>query len=155
MATKASTHQVAIATRGSRIAGAILLAVLALGFAAPTFLPRSMIQDLFFLVTMIGLAQCWNLLAGYGGMVSVGQQAFVGLGAYLSFGAAILLGLDPLLAIILAAIGATALAVPTAYVVFRLKGAYFAIGTWVAAEVYRLLFAQWKARSVWETNKAI
>ncbi len=142
---KAPINQVAIATKVSRIAGAILIAIVILAFFAPTFLPRSMIQDLFFLVTMIGLAQCWNLLAGYGGLVSVGQQAFVGLGAYISFGAAILLGLDPLLAILVAALAGTLLAVPTAYVVFRLKGAYFAIGTWVAAEVYRLLFAQWTA----------
>ena len=34
---------------------------------------------------MLALAQCWNLLAGYAGLVSVGQQAFVGLGGYLLF----------------------------------------------------------------------
>ena len=38
-----------------------------------------------------------------------------------------------------------ALAVPTAFFAFRLQGAYFAIGTWVVAEVMRLLVAQWKA----------
>ena len=31
---------------------------------------------------LITLASMWNLLAGYAGLVSVGQQAFVGLGAY-------------------------------------------------------------------------
>ena len=36
------------------------------------------------------------------------------------------------------------LAVPTALVVFRLRGAYFAIGTWVVAEVFRLVVAQFK-----------
>jgi branched-chain amino acid transport system permease protein len=138
-------YRVRTGTSFSRIALIVLAAILILAFIAPVFIPRSMIQDLFFLVTMIGLAQCWNLLAGYGGLVSVGQQAYVGLGAYLSFGAAILLGLDPLLAILVGALGATLLALPAAYVVFRLKGAYFAIGTWVAAEVFRLLFAQWKA----------
>ena len=35
-------------------------------------------------------------------------------------------------------------ALPTALIVFRLRGAYFAIGTWVVAEVYRLIFAQFK-----------
>jgi branched-chain amino acid transport system permease protein len=35
-------------------------------------------------------------------------------------------------------------ALPTALIVFRLHGAYFAIGTWVVAEVYRLVFAQVK-----------
>jgi branched-chain amino acid transport system permease protein len=106
---------------------------------------RSLLQDLFFLLTMIALAQCWNLLAGYGGLISIGQQAFVGLGAYAGYGLAILGGVNPMLAILLAGVVAAVLSVPTAFVVFRLQGAYFAIGTWVIAEVVRLLVAQWKA----------
>ena len=54
--------------------------------ALPAFASRSLIQDLFFILTMLTLAQFWNLLAGYGGMVRVGQQAFVGIGAYAMFG---------------------------------------------------------------------
>ncbi len=49
-----------------------------------------------------------------------------------------------MLAIPLGALAALALAVPTAFFAFRLQGAYFAIGTWVIAEVTRLLIAQWK-----------
>ena len=94
---------------------------------------------------MLALAQYWNLLAGYAGLVSVGQQAFVGLGGYLLFALTIFADLDPLLAILLARRRSPALcAVPTAFVVFRLRGAYFAIGTWVVAEVYRLVLAQFK-----------
>jgi branched-chain amino acid transport system permease protein len=45
--------------------------------ALPAFAgSRSLIQDMFFILTMLVLAQFWNLLAGYGGLVSVGQQAF-------------------------------------------------------------------------------
>jgi branched-chain amino acid transport system permease protein len=91
------------------------------------------------------LAQFWNLLAGYGGLVSVGQQAFVGIGAYAMFGAAILWGMDPVAALVLSGVAALVVAVPTAFFAFRLAGAYFAIGTWVVAEVVRLLVAQWKA----------
>lgn len=138
-------YSVAKSTRTSTIALAVIAAMVVLLFVAPVFVSRSTIQDLFFLLTMITLAQCWNLLAGYGGLVSVGQQAFVGLGAYVMFGVAILWGLNPLVAIILGGVAGAVLAIPTAYVVFRLQGAYFAIGTWVAAEVYRLGFAQWKA----------
>ena len=94
---------------------------------------------------MLTLAQIWNLLAGYGGLVSVGQQAFVGIGAYAMFAGVILLGWDPILAIPLGGCAALLLAVPTAFFAFRLQGAYFAIGTWVIAEVTRLLVAQWKA----------
>jgi branched-chain amino acid transport system permease protein len=56
-----------------------------------------------------------------------------------------LLGLDPIPSILLGGIAAVLLAFPTAFFAFRLQGAYFAIGTWVIAEVTRLSIAQWKA----------
>jgi branched-chain amino acid transport system permease protein len=141
----------ATSTRGFRIAGmggvsrlasaAALLVLLAL---LPAFAARNLIQDLIFLFYMLALAQCWNLLAGYAGLISVGQQAFVGLGGYLLFALTLIGGLNPLLAIPLAGVASALFAIPTALIVFRLRGAYFAIGTWVVAEVYRLVFAQFK-----------
>jgi branched-chain amino acid transport system permease protein len=113
--------------------------------ALPAVGSRSLINELIFVLTMLALAQYWNLLAGYAGLVSVGQQAFVGLGGYLLFALTLHRGLDPLAAILAAGAIAAALAVPTALVVFRLRGAYFAIGTWVVAEVFRLVLAQFKA----------
>lgn len=139
------THHVVTRTRTGTIAGIAALALIVLGFALPAIAPRALIQDLFTILTLLTLAQLWNLLAGYGGLVSVGQQAFVGIGAYAMFAGVILLGLDPVLAIPLGGIAALALAIPTAFFAFRLQGAYFAIGTWVIAEVTRLLVAQWKA----------
>jgi branched-chain amino acid transport system permease protein len=94
---------------------------------------------------MMALAQCWNLLAGYAGLISVGQQAFVGLGGYLLFALTLPGGINPLIAIPIVGLISGALALPTALIVFRLRGAYFAIGTWVVAEVYRLVFAQFRA----------
>ena len=143
--TAAGQYSLPKPTRPSAVALWVLGAVVLALALAPAVVSRSVLQDLFFLLTMLTLAQCWNLLAGYGGLVSIGQQAYVGLGAYAGYGMAILGGLDPMLAILLAGVAGAVLSVPTAYVVFRLQGAYFAIGTWVAAEVYRLLFAQWKA----------
>lgn len=123
-----------------------LAALLVIGLAfAPFYASRSLIQDLFFILTMLVLAQGWNLLAGYAGLVSVGQQAFVGIGAYAMFGGVVLLDLDPLVSILLGGIAAALLAIPTAFFTFRLQGAYFAIGTWVVAEIVRLTVAQWKA----------
>ncbi|MFO0986138.1 MAG: branched-chain amino acid ABC transporter permease [Alphaproteobacteria bacterium] len=118
--------------------------MLAFFVALPAFAGRATIEDLIFVFYMLALAQYWNLLAGYAGLISVGQQAFVGLGGYTLFALTVMAGLDPLLAILLAGLVAGLLALPTAFVVFRLSGAYFAIGTWVVAEVYRLVFAQWK-----------
>lgn len=125
------------------IIGAICLVIVAI--VLPAFADRGLIQDLFFIFTMLVLAQFWNLLAGYGGLVSVGQQAFVGFGAYMLFGAVILWGWNPIAALLLSGVGALLLAIPTAFFAFRLQGAYFAIGTWVVAEVVRLLVAQWRA----------
>ncbi len=120
----------------------LLLAALA---AAPAAASRGLIQDLFFILTMLTLAQFWNLLAGYGGLVSVGQQAFVGLGAYAMFAAVVLWGWDPIPSILAGGAAALLLALPMGALAFRLQGAYFAIGTWVLAEVCRLTLAQWKA----------
>jgi branched-chain amino acid transport system permease protein len=83
----------------------------------------------------------WNLLAGYGGMVSIGQQAFIGLGGYALFVFANQLGINPFLSVPLAGLVAALFALPTSRVVFRLSGGYFAVATWVVAEVYRLLVA--------------
>ena len=94
---------------------------------------------------MLALAQCWNLLAGYAGLVSVGQQAFVGLGGYLLFALTIAVGLDPLLAI--AAGGADRRGCSRcrpALVVFRLRGPISpsAPGWW--RRCIRLVLAQLK-----------
>jgi branched-chain amino acid transport system permease protein len=87
------------------------------------------------------LAQMWNLMAGYGGMMSVGIQAFVGIGGYAVFIFAQHLGLHPFLAIPLGGVTAAVAAVLTSSLVFRMRGGYFAIGTWVLAEVFRLAFS--------------
>jgi branched-chain amino acid transport system permease protein len=132
-------------TRTSSLFGAFALVALVALAAAPFVVARGVVQDLFFILTMLALSQNWNLLAGYAGLISVGQQLFVGCGAYALFGLVILAGLDPLLAVFLAGLFAVLVAIPTAFFTFRLHGAYFAIGAWVIAEVGRLLFAQWKA----------
>jgi branched-chain amino acid transport system permease protein len=137
-------RKVTTRTRAGMVAGIAAAVLLAAALALPAVAPRSTIQDLFFILTMLTLAQLWNLIAGFGGMVSVGQQAFVGLGAYAMFAGVILWGWDPVPAILLGGIAALALAVPMAFFAFRLQGAYFAIGTWVIAEVTRLSVAQWK-----------
>ena len=139
-----STLSVVTRTKASSFAAIVGSAVILLLVALPAFGSRGLIQDMFFILTMLVLAQFWNLLAGYGGLVSIGQQAFVGMGAYALFGVVILTGMDPVPAILLSGIVALLLAIPTAFFAFRLQGAYFAIGTWVIAEVVRLSVAQWK-----------
>ena len=98
----------------------------------------SVTDSLVNLFVLIALASMWNLLAGFGGLVSVGQQAYFGIGAYsvLVFAEQ---GVQAYVAVLLAALTAAVFAVPTSWLAFRLRGDYFAIGTWVIAEVYRLV----------------
>jgi branched-chain amino acid transport system permease protein len=137
-------YRIEIATIASRyvtFAGVLFLILL---FLVPFYASRGLVQELIFVFYMLALAQLWNLLAGYAGLVSVGQQAFVGLGGYLLFALTVFGEINALLAIPLAGLIAFVFAFPTALVVFRLRGAYFAIGTWVVAEDYRLIAAQVK-----------
>jgi branched-chain amino acid transport system permease protein len=136
------TYAVERATRTSRLAGIASLLIVAVLIAAPWWAGRANLRLLGEIYSFLALASLWNLLAGYTGLVSVGQQAFVGLGGYTLFAAAMVLGVPPLLAIVLAGIAGALVALPLAPLLFRLQGAYFAIGTWAAAEVFRLTFAQ-------------
>jgi len=129
-------------TRASRFGGIAIVLLVILLFTLPVWGGRAEMRTIVEIAYYLALAQMWNLLAGYAGLVSIGQQAFVGLGGYALFVMATTLGINPLLAIPLSGLVAAVFAIPTAFVVFRLRGAYFAIGTWVAAEVYRLGFAQ-------------
>ena len=86
-------------------------------------------------------AAMWNLLAGYGGMVSIGQQAFFGIGGYAMLALGNFAGVNPFVAVPLGAAAAALLALPLSRLAFRLQGGQFAIGTWVIAEVLRLTTA--------------
>jgi branched-chain amino acid transport system permease protein len=95
--------------------------------------------DLFVLII---IATMWNLLAGFGGLVSVGQQAFIGIGAYALVFFADLRGQSVFVAMLCAIIFSGLVAIPLSFIVFRLKGGYFAIGTWVLAEIIKLVVVQ-------------
>lgn len=129
----------------SRIAALVGLIILAALIAAPWWAGRADMRLMSEFFLYLSLACLWNFLAGYGGLVSVGQQAYVGLGGYCLFALAMFAGLNPLLAVPLTAVAGAIVAIPVALLIFRLRGAYFAIGTWVVAEVFRLTFAQLSA----------
>ena len=130
------------ATPSSRVGVALIAVALVVLAVAPYWGDRQMLRLLAEIYAFVALASLWNLLAGYAGLVSVGQQAFVGLGGYVLFALAILLGVHPIAAILIAGPIGAFVAIPVAALIFRLRGAYFAIGTWVVAEVFRLLASQ-------------
>src|SRR6516162_4734580 len=139
-----SRFAVARETRASQMTLLLAVPAIIILFALPAFASRVLLQELFYVFTMLSLAQLWNLLAGSAGLISVGQQAFVGVGAYTLFAFTVIAGLDAALSIVLSGALAGLVAIPVALIVFRLRGAYFAIGTWVVAEVCRLVLAQVK-----------
>ena len=105
---------------------------------APWILPASDVTILMNFFILVIMATMWNLLAGYAGMVSIGQQGFIGLGAYATLYFAIK-GMDPFVAIPLAIIVCAVIAFPVTYLLFRLRGGYFAVATWVVADSAMLI----------------
>ena len=61
----------------------MLLALLVL-LALPQFLGSYLLTVFIFIFFYAYLGQAWNLLGGYGGQISLGHAAFVGIGAYTS-----------------------------------------------------------------------
>ena len=123
---------------------AFAVAVVAMA-VAPSLFGATEIVLLTEFLSMLVLAIMWNLLAGYADIVTVGQHAFVGVGAYALFGFTALAGLNPFLSIPLAGLVAFIIAVPAMILVFRLRTAYLAIGTWVVAEVLLLIAGKFSA----------
>ena len=136
------TYSIKIATKSSRYFVYFLIALLLVLFLGPWWMSRGDMRLTIEIATYLTLATMWNLLAGYAGMVSVGQQAFVGIGGYLLFACVIFFGWNPIYSIPLIGILVAIMAIPTATIAFRLEGSYFAIGTWVIAEIYMLASSQ-------------
>jgi len=79
----------------SRLASLAVLVVLAIFAIGPFVFSSGLTDRLSALFVYVILAAMWNALAGYGGLVSVGQQVFFGLGAYFTIRLANA-GIDPL-----------------------------------------------------------
>jgi branched-chain amino acid transport system permease protein len=136
-----SRRQAPPARRGdarSQAAQVAMLGVCGALALVPFFVGPGGTSALFNLFIYVTMAVMWNLLAGYAGLVSIGQQGFIGAGAY----ALLVLndhGVGVYAGVPVSALIAGAIALPVSMLVFRLRGGYFAIGTWVVAEVFRLL----------------
>jgi branched-chain amino acid transport system permease protein len=135
-------YRVSHMDRSSRF-GLVLLGLILIGcITAPFWGERQTLRLLSELFSYIALASLWNLLAGYAGLVSVGQQAFVGIGGYALFLVALGAGVNPLIGVPAAVIVAVLAAIPIALLLFRLRGPYFTIGSWVVAEIFQQVFLQ-------------
>ena len=138
MPTALQPDRVERATRASRIFVFVAVPLLAALAAMPWWGDAGDMRLVGEMAYYVALAQLWNLLAGYAGLVSVGQQAYVGLGAYALFYMTDVQDMNVYLAIIIAGPFAGLMSIPVSFAVFRLRGAYFAVGTWVVSEVFAL-----------------
>ena len=123
------------ASRASMIAAALIFLTLAIG---PLLFSDNAIDRLTTLFVYVILAVTWNALAGYAGLVSIGQQVYFGLGAYFAVrlahaGAPVYLSLG------LAGAVTGLFAWLLSYFMLRLREGEFAIGMWVVAELCHLL----------------
>lgn len=130
--------------RSNRFSNALpLLCVILLipAVSLPWWGESSWMREVVEIACYFVFAMMWNLLAGYGGLVSIGQQAFFGFGGYIMLILGNEAGVNPFIAIPIAAAATALIAWPVSVLAFRLQGGYFAIGTWVIAEIFRLSFA--------------
>jgi branched-chain amino acid transport system permease protein len=117
----------------------VLLVVLPL----VTAVPQSWTLYVFIFCVYLSMSCMWNLIAGYAGLISLCQPAFLGLAGYtLALGTWI--GVPWWAGLVGGAVVAGIFAVLIAFAVFRLSGVYFAIGTLVVPEVLRSLFILWR-----------
>ena len=127
-------------TFASHVGVAFWAALVVALIAIPYWGDRQMMRLLTEIYSFVALASLWNLLAGYAGLVSVGQQAFVGLGGYTLYLCALWAGLNPLLGLPLAGVIGGVISIPIVVLLLKLRGAYFTIGSWVVAEVFLQIF---------------
>jgi ABC-type branched-chain amino acid transport system, permease component len=125
-------------TRVSRVfTGGALAVVILLAFV-PLLKNANVTQKLTGLFLLVMMSVMWNALAGYGGLVSVGQQAYIGIGAY---GTVFIAhhGVPPYPAMLLAIVASGIIAIPFSFLLLRMRGGQFAIATWVVAEVFAVV----------------
>jgi branched-chain amino acid transport system permease protein len=130
-----------LAGRGPYLRGAIIAVAVAVLVSCPMWGGDGVRTTLIVFAYYAALAQMWNLLAGYAGLVTFGHQLFIGLGGYTLAVGAERLGFGVWPSFAAAAVVCGALAVPVGALTFRLRGGYFAVGSWLVAEVFRLAFS--------------
>ena len=117
---------------------AILLALLPVLNA-----PREWMLYVFLFLLFLAMSNMWNLLAGYTGLISLCQPAFLGIAGY-TVAIGTWVQIPWWAGLIGGAILAGIFAILISFPVFRLSGVYFAIGTLVVPEALRIVFYLWK-----------
>ena len=121
----------------------VFLVVLAVLVSLPFWGGAYIINLVILVLLYTSFGQMWNLLGGYAGLVSLGQQSFIGLGGYALALISQKYGLPIFLAFIVAAVVSVLFALIISIPIFKMSGVYFTIGTWIVAECLALFFSTW------------
>jgi ABC-type branched-subunit amino acid transport system ATPase component/ABC-type branched-subunit amino acid transport system permease subunit len=125
-----------LSAEARRRAGAVALLGLAVLLAVmPYFGTDYDVVVGYQVLQLAALAQAWNLMAGYGGLVSLATAAFIGIGSYATTDILLHTGVPLVGAFAAAGVFAAAFAVLVSVPMFRFRGLYFTIGTLVLAEL--------------------
>ncbi|MDE8346073.1 MAG: branched-chain amino acid ABC transporter permease [Acidocella sp.] len=125
-------------TRQSRLFAVIIALVLMVLAIGPFIFSADITDRLTTLFVYVILAAMWNAMAGYAGLVSIGNQVFIGLGGYFLIRLSDA-GVSLYPAVVLAALIVGLIALPVGELMLRLRGGEFAIGMWVLAELSHFL----------------
>jgi branched-chain amino acid transport system permease protein len=80
----------------------------------------------------------WNIIAGFGGQLSLGHAAFVGIGAYVSTLLFVYLEWTPWIGMLVGGLVSACFGVLVGYPCFKLRGAYYALATIAYGELVRI-----------------
>jgi branched-chain amino acid transport system permease protein len=123
----------------------LIIALIAAGMLVS--LPGWASQYTLLIFTLFGLylalAQMWNLLAGYTGLISLGQQIFIGVGAYTLAVLTLYYQWPIWLSILCGGFVCVLLALVVSIPLFRMSGVYFSIGSWIVAQALMIWFSNW------------
>lgn len=121
----------------------LVLIVILLALFPVIGIPRKWLLYIMLFLMYLPMANMWNLLAGYSGLISLCQPAFIGLAGY-TLAIVTWLGAPFYTGLLAGAIVAGVFAIIISIPVFRLSGIYFAIGTLVIPEALRIIFFLWR-----------
>jgi len=124
----------------------LLLAGLIVLLLLPKFLSSYALGVFILIFFYAYLGQCWNILTGYTGVISLGHSLYVGIGAYTTVFLTMTLGLTPWVGMWVGGLCAGLIGLIVGYFGFRfgLKGVYFVLLTISFAEIGRLIFLHLK-----------
>lgn len=122
----------------------IIAALFFLLLSVPLWGSRYLLLLLLLFFLYMSFSQMWNLLAGYSGLLSLGQQAFIGFGGYTMAILTSYYGVNTWLSVIGGGLFSMLLALVMSLFIFRMKGIFFAIGTWIFAEALMMWFSNWE-----------